>query len=1136
MLGAGLMLAHQVAGKAVRDGLFLSRFSPVDLPKIVVAAAVVAVLLSLAFARILAREGPSRLIPTAFGAGALLHLFEYLLLQIAGETARAVVIAVVYVHIVGFGAILLSGFWSLANEVFDPREAKGQFGRIAGAGTAGGIVGGLLAERGAALFGVDSLLLLLAGFHLAAALTLRRAGTRPAANVAPFDGEVWGAAREAFRHAPFLVNLAVLVLMGSMSAALLDYLFKSGAAAAYGKGPQLTRYFALFYTGGQVLTFAVQSFLVPVALRRLGLGRTIQWHPAAVAAGTGASFLFPQLGLMPLARGLELIFRGSFLRSSYELFFTPVPPREKRATKTFIDVSCDRMGDALGAAILQVLLLLGPRQAVTPILLATVALAAVGYFITRRMDAAYAGALEHGLLSRAVDLDEADVQDSTTLAALLHSTMMFRGLPPQPQAGAAAAPPIVRVHDPVLSRLADLRSAVLARVKPALAPDQPFDAAIVPQAIRLLAWNEAFEWARAFLLRHAHRAVGQLVDALLDPEQDFAVRRRIPHILAYTSSQRAVDGLTAALTDSRFEIRFNSSRALEFLNRMGEGLRFDNAALMDAVEAELSTSQSIRKDRKLLDCRGENDSQYWYLDEVLRDRADKSLEHVFSLLAIQLPLQPLKVAFRALHGNDAVLRGLAVEYLESHVPASKLHVAMFLAQSHDGVQPDQRKPYVDPREAREREMKLRSQAHHPGIQHVTETHEERVDGSLGLVLSLAGSGQKQGLPQGVLDRVVGGVLQDLGPTDQAKDRHQSDQRVADQRDGGHDIQRPPHSQGGQNPRDGEHLHQQAQQVDGGKEAAVETADELLLRRCVGGEQLVSVSTHQVAEQELASGVHHVQDHDQDGDPGEVAIAEHHRESVAGSQLLLPVAGHFGNGFPGSDAVDDHQETAANYENQGGQQLEPVGRKVEDVHEPFGALRTEPGTHAASDSDHGEETFALSLGIDVVGEGPHLADHKDVEDPHPDVEDHSFARAAHTEQVEQRKVNDEEKQQAQEQPDAHHLRAHVPVKRHQDHQQRRLARAGIGFDVRAALRKNQGFANSLQQVVREEQEKDVQSQEKGVPTFAATNIGNNGKQLLDTVTGPFRYRLKSRKRPRAAMLGSRLVLRPGRSRAPVHEPV
>jgi AAA family ATP:ADP antiporter len=159
IVASGLMVAHQVAGKAVRDGLFLSRFAPSDLPKVVVAAALAAVLLGLGFARILGRSGPLRVVPLSFAGGSLLHLAEFAMLQGAGEGVRAVVITIVYLHLVGFGAILLSGFWSIVNEFFDPREAKLRYGRIAGARTLGGIAGGLLAERGAALLSVDSLLL-----------------------------------------------------------------------------------------------------------------------------------------------------------------------------------------------------------------------------------------------------------------------------------------------------------------------------------------------------------------------------------------------------------------------------------------------------------------------------------------------------------------------------------------------------------------------------------------------------------------------------------------------------------------------------------------------------------------------------------------------------------------------------------------------------------------------------------------------------------------------------------------------------------------------------------------------------------------------------------------------------------------
>src|SRR6185436_8937837 len=169
---------------------------------------------------------------------------------------------------------------------------------------------------------------------------------------------------------------------------------------------------------------------------------------------------------------------------------------------------------------------------------------------------------------------------------------------------AAAAPPAEpepHVRDAVVSRLADLRSGVPSRVAAALRPDLPFDPSLVPQTIRLLAWNEAFEWSRAFLLLHAHRIPGQLVDALLDPEQDLAVRRRIPRILAYSSSQRAVDGLTAALEDIHFEIRYHSSRALEFLHRRGRGLHFNTQAGMAAIKHELANPRPVREGQRAFD-------------------------------------------------------------------------------------------------------------------------------------------------------------------------------------------------------------------------------------------------------------------------------------------------------------------------------------------------------------------------------------------------------------------------------------------------------------------------------------------------------------------------------------------------------
>jgi hypothetical protein len=56
------------------------------------------------------------------------------------------------------------------------------------------------------------------------------------------------------------------------------------------------------------------------------------------------------------------------------------------------------------------------------------------------------------------------------------------------------------------------------------------------------------------------------------------------------------------------------------------------------------------------------------VDELLRDRASRSLEHVFTLLSLVLPRQPLKIAFRGLHTTDPAMRGTSLEYLELMLP------------------------------------------------------------------------------------------------------------------------------------------------------------------------------------------------------------------------------------------------------------------------------------------------------------------------------------------------------------------------------------------------------------------------------------------------------------------------------------
>jgi hypothetical protein len=200
-----------------------------------------------------------------------------------------------------------------------------------------------------------------------------------------------------------------------------------------------------------------------------------------------------------------------------------------------------------------------------------------------------------------------------------------------------------------------------------LEAQRPLDPVLAPAVIDLLAWHAVYGAAREALLSVRAPIAGQLGDRLADPKCDFAIRRRIPSLLLATGGRRAMQALVEGLEDERFEVRFRCSRALDELVCRDAALRPPAEVVYAAVERELSVDQNLWRSRRLL-AEQTPLEQLQHLDEVLKERADRSLEHLFSLLALVLPREPLKAAFRSLHSEDAALQALALEYLDGVLP------------------------------------------------------------------------------------------------------------------------------------------------------------------------------------------------------------------------------------------------------------------------------------------------------------------------------------------------------------------------------------------------------------------------------------------------------------------------------------
>ncbi len=677
-LVALLMIATQVAGKATRDALFFSNFDVTALPEMLVVSSVVGIVVIGSASGFFARWAPSRTVPVAFALSAFFFLIEWSLLSVSPR----VVAVLVYLHIAAFGAILISGFWSVINERFDPRSGKKQISRIATGGTVGGVVGGLLATQIASGFSLFEMLPCLAGLHLACAAGIWRIGSPESTASKPKTSlaESYRMGAQVLARRSYLQSLAALVLVGSVAAALLDYVFKAYATDVYTGGESLLRFFALYYTAIGLVTVVFQGGLSRVSLQKLGLAKTACTLPVSAIVGSFGTLLFPALMSAMVARAAEAITRNSLYRSAYELAYTPVRAQEKRAAKPIIDVGFERLGDALGGVVVLMVLFVLPQSPNAALLLLASALGIVGILVTRRLQKGYISTLERSLRDRAVEMNLSEISEKTTQQTLARTMATLdlselKDLIPESEreallketsAEGQAAIRQARVLDPVLRQMQDLKSGDPARVR-AVLTERELDLALVPHIIRLLAWDQVAREAVLALREFSKRIEGQLADHLVSPEEDFAVRRRIPRVLRASPSQRTAQGLLWGLQDTRFEVRFQCGRALAFITETNPDVKIDRETMIKAVLREVAVDRRVWESHRLFD-KLDKDEDSVFVDRVLEERANRSLEHVFTLLALRLPREPLRIAFRGLHTADQTLKGTALEYLDSILP------------------------------------------------------------------------------------------------------------------------------------------------------------------------------------------------------------------------------------------------------------------------------------------------------------------------------------------------------------------------------------------------------------------------------------------------------------------------------------
>ena len=274
-------------------------------------------------------------------------------------------------------SLVVVRFWTVLAARFTVTQAKRVFPIIASGSVAGAIVGHALARGATALVEPRHLVLGAAVAFLGAStapslLDVQEAHGRPRTHWSDF-GEVV----RAIRTRPYLLRVATMVLLATVTFTLVDFVFKSVADELV-PADDLGAFFASTYLAINVLSLAVQLIVVGWLLGHFGLMTAVIFAPAVLLV---SSLGFAVVGGLTAAVVLKTSdggLRHSLYRTGAELLFVPLSDRLRGQVKGIIDVLGQRGGQALASIVILMML---STPATTTAFAALACLTATGWLV-----------------------------------------------------------------------------------------------------------------------------------------------------------------------------------------------------------------------------------------------------------------------------------------------------------------------------------------------------------------------------------------------------------------------------------------------------------------------------------------------------------------------------------------------------------------------------------------------------------------------------------------------------------------------------------------------------------------------------------------------------------------------------------
>jgi len=354
------MTAYNIIQPLTRSKLIAS-LGAVNVPWVIFGSGLLIGVLMLGYTRLVSLLPRRWALPITQAGMAVAMLGFWVLFRTAGEWVSVAF----YIWGLILGILLISQFWTLANGLYDPRQAKRLFGFVGGGVMLGGMTGAGLTALIIETVGANTLLLWSAFTLLVCAgivsVILGRERDATASVSAAVDEEKGVSISRAFallRESKQIQLIAAVISFGSLGALLIDQQLNMAAEMFRGAGQEdsIGAFLAQVRFYVSVAAFVIQVWVTPRIHRYLGIGFALLILPTSLAMTAAIIIVNKVLWAPAVASIVDRSCRYSVDKTTREVLFLPLPSELRQDVKPFVDVTVDRLSRGLGALMMLVLI------------------------------------------------------------------------------------------------------------------------------------------------------------------------------------------------------------------------------------------------------------------------------------------------------------------------------------------------------------------------------------------------------------------------------------------------------------------------------------------------------------------------------------------------------------------------------------------------------------------------------------------------------------------------------------------------------------------------------------------------------------------------------------------------------------